>query len=497
MKQAKVSLCNHIKERILLFPDLDLWQFRLSDTLGDISLGHLYLSLGDGLEVISILDACGDSVGKLIGFPIDLEAGRVLARGDTITSQLSADNLETFVEHLFERLAGRFLLLVDHGGHLRIYADGSAQVPCVYDPDLRIAAASAHAVWGGAEYDRRLNKSLFEQLNIQGEGWFPAGLTAHEGLFRLLPNHYLDLHSWQVQRHWPKADLVLCDDPHQVTRELTDIVRQQVYILLRSSKKVAQAMTAGRETRALLACAKPYAKDVTFVTVSGEQGYQTDTLIAQKIITDLGYEHRSLPVQMATEGGLSLYMHRGGHCVGDTNARTHPSVRPLYDEGYCFVGGSGGEVGRGFFWRPSDTSEMSITAKDLIARMGLPAAPLLTEKMEHWVRALPTRNAFFAMDLAYIEHRMGAWGGAQFCSDPTLVRFAPLVNRRAIRLLLSLPEDWKRSSRLFEDILQHNAPELLAYPFNSLGKWRDRAAKLQRALHNPHIIRKKIRKLFG
>ncbi len=90
---------------------------------------------------------------------------------------------------------------------------------------------------------------------------------------------------------------------------------------------------------------------------------------------------------------------------------------------------------------------------------------------------------------------MGPWYGAQFYNDPNLIRLAPLMTRQTVRMMLQLPEEWKRDQRLTNAVLNFAWPELKHYPFNSLGKGQDFLIKLQKIYQNPSVILKKLRKL--
>jgi hypothetical protein len=330
-------------------------------------------------------------------------------------------------------------------------------------------------------------------LDVIREGWFPAGLTAHEGVERLLPNHYLDLDSWSVQRYWPRADITATESPEDCVHSIVELVRRQLEALTQAPEFIAQALTAGHETRALLACAREIREQVTFVTVTGSDRHACDTAMAQRIAGDLGLQHRELPRVTASPEQQELFRLRGGHCVGDSNVLYHPSVWPLA-ENHFFVGGLGGEVGRAFLWRDSDNSQTRLSAATLIGRMGLLNLPVISTRLEQWLQALPLTDSLQVLDLAYIEHRMGPWSSAQFYNDPTLVRFAPLVTRRALEMLISLPPEWKRNNLLLGTIIGECWPDLDKYPYNSRGFLRDNLVKLQKALENPGIVVKKIRK---
>jgi len=480
----------------MTFPDLDLWQYRLSHTPGahSIAIGDMWLEVGADLPVCPVTDANGKSAGVLLGFPIDLQARRIIAGDWQVPARLGAD-IGAFVQDGLMALGGRFLWIFSAQGAARIYPDCSAQVPCVFDPAAEVAASTAHAVMDDTAYQARFDKNLFDALGVDGEGWFPAGLTAHHGLHRLLPNHYLDLHSWSVQRSWsgpetPARDLAA------VVAQIVDIVQAQIEALIAGPKRVAIALTAGRETRMLLACARPYIDRVDFVTVTGSDRHQLDTVMASRIAAKVGLTHRTLMRTAATEVQRDLFIRRGGHCNADSNSHFHPSVWPIAGS-HVMISGNGGEIARAFFWREADTPQTALTPSMLTARFGLKDVAALNDALSQWLDSLKGTNSLTILDLAYQEHRDGAWYAAQFCSDPGLVRQAPLLTTRSAALMMQLPADWKRTHRLSHEVVARQWPELEQFPYNSLGYLRDRVMKLRRVIADPQIVLKKLRKLRG
>lgn len=467
--------------------DLDPWQYRITQ-------GGQVLEAGPGLDQVALEDAGGAPVGTLIGFPIDLlQEIRLTGGTHRVAARLSGD-LDAFAEAVLSELAGRFLWLCRVEDAARIYLDVSGQVPCVYDPALGIAASSAHALLEAQAYHARFDAELHRRLGIGGLGWIPGGLTAHEGVFRLLPNHRLDLEDFSVVRHWPLAPIPPAEDPEKAISALIGTVQRQITALGKEPRRIAQALTAGRETRMLLGCVRPHAEDIDFVTVAGAS--QTDTVMAARIAAGEGLSHRVLPQVMASAQARATYLRRNGDCIADANASSFPSVVPLA-ESHVFVGGAGGEVGRGFFWRPGDDADTPLDGAALMGRFGLPPEPRVIAALDAWRAGLTGFDARTVLDLAYIEQRMGPWGGAQFPSDPTLVRFAPLLSRAGVTAMMSLPDAWKRNEGMSAAVLRQTWPELARYPFNTLGPVRDAMAKLKKAVKDPSAILRKLRKRFG
>ena len=502
---------------------LDPWQFRLTEARGQMgpgqAVGPFRLEAGPGLGVYPVSDSAGQPVGLLLGFVIDLVGKTMLAGPHRLGFALGQDP-DLFAERVLGCFGGRFLWIFcaqgsaqgsgaasgqgsaqgsgqgSGGGVQRIYPDASAQVPCVFDAGARSAGSTSHALLDEAAYAARFDHALYDGLGLVGQGWFPAGLTAHHGIERLLPNHYLDLTRWQVVRHWPKAEIVATPDPEASIDAIVQLVRDQLQALRSGPRSMVMALTAGRETRMLLACARPWVTDIEFVTITGADRHATDSVMAQRIAQGQGLHHRAIPRVLATADQRARFIRRGGHCVGDSNALYHPSVWPLAAN-HIFVGGLGGEVGRAFLWKKTDTPDTPLTGAGLMNRFGLPEQAGIAARLDTWLHGLSGQNSLRKLDLAYLEQRMAPWYAAQFCCDPTLPRLAPLITRRGIELILGLPDDWKRAEKFGPALLSRIWPELLDYPFNTLGPWRDRLIKLQRVAQNPAMILKKLRKLRG
>lgn len=474
---------------------LDDWQYRIAENPGPdaIKIGRYWLDVGPGLAVTKLVDSAGHPAGVILGHAIDLRSKRLL--GDIWQAQRALEpEIAIFVRDVLWSLGGQFLLVLATESMTRLYPDCSAQVPCVWDEAAKQAGSSAHALFDELQYHERFDGQMFAHLDVRREGWFPAGLTAHTALERLLPCHYLDLNDWRMYRFWPVQAPAEVKDARAAVCDMVRLVRSQFEAVIGSEMRLALGLTAGRETRALLACARPFVDLIDVVTVVGPDRHVTDSAIARRIAKDTGITHRELPRMTASIEEQQRFVRRGGHCNSDTNSWFHPSVRPLA-ESHMLAGGLGGEVGRAFFWRATDREDTEITPALLINRLGLPATPVLLARIASWLSALPPMNAYNKLDLAYLEMRMGPWYAVQFCSDPTVRRIAPLFTYPGLEILLGLPESWKRQNLFAEEIIRSCWPELLQYPFNSLGLVRDLQIKLQKLLSNPTVLRKKLRKL--
>jgi hypothetical protein len=476
---------------------LDIWQYRLSATPtgSGVPVGRFWLNLGPGLGCFPVQDGTGQPVGVLVGNVIDLARKTVVDDVWRAAVTLTGD-VDGFARQVLWSLGGNFIWIFAADGVERIYPDCSAQVPCVWDAVEGVAGSTAHALFDDAAYAKRFDKKEFDLLGVDGEGWFPAGQTAHTGIQRLLPCHFLNLSDWTAQRFWSVAEVETASAPGESIHKLVALVQAQMEALASTRKSIALGLTAGRETRTLLACARPLVDRIDTFTVVGTDRHMTDSVIARRIAKEFNIKHRELQRTTATAEQRERFIRRGGHCNADSNSWYHPSAWPIA-ETHVMVGGTGGEVGRGFFWRASDEAGTAITPQVLVNRLGLPATPSLLESVSVWRGGLPPMNAFQILDQAYLELRMGSWHGVQFCCNPTITRISPLLTYPCVEILLSLPHQWKRQSRFVDEIIRTNWPELLRIPFNSLGWLQDGLLNAQKIVNNPSIVWKRLRKMRG
>lgn len=258
------------------------------------SIGNLWLETGEGLPVTTLLDESGRECGVILGFLIDPVRRNMPDTSWQASVAFDPSAPERFALAALRALAGRFLLIITASRDVQIYPDVAAQLPCVLDRESGDAGSSAYALLDDEAYEDRLDRVLYNRLGVNGEGWFPAGLTAHRGIERLLPGHVLDVAQGRIRRFWPIAAIPPCGDPQAVVTEMIDLVRAQTEALLMGDKRVTFALTGGKDTRVLLACARPYLDRISFVTVTGDGRHHNDTVIARMIAEKFGLDQALL-----------------------------------------------------------------------------------------------------------------------------------------------------------------------------------------------------------
>ena len=454
-------------------------------------VGSIFVDVFRGAKAVEAYDKSGRPVGLFIGTLIDTDRELVIDDRVVFDAEISdVKDIDRFLEEQIYRFAGRFLFIVNMLGQRQIYLDANGSKSLVYNPAERVAAATTSLLLSSDDYREKFRADLYRACGVDGDGWFTAGLTAHSGIRRLFCNHYLDLDSWKTVRHWPTGQFVESANPGEEIATITEQVKRTIRALTNSGS-VSIALTAGNETRLLLACCRDLLRKVTFVTVAAP-GATLEVVRAKELASRFGLNHYVLPYVRANPSQAELWERRTSHCVTGTNKTMHPSVVPL--DGKIFLGGLGGEIGRGFLWLGSKRSD-AIDAIDIIDRLKLPRHPDVLAAVKDWFDPLDHHDALGKLDLAYMELRMSCWGFADSYALPKQVELHPLVSRRIYSAMLSLPADMRRNNGMISACIEREWPELLSLPINRYGDLRDKVSPIGRAVANPRGAIRKIRQL--
>ena len=378
--------------------------------------------------------------------------------------RLDPNNIESF----YETFAGAWALVLVGMG--RLLLDPGGQVPVVYDTETEIAASTPTLIPTAQPRDLQFEHEVgFPER----DGWFPFGLTSRPNIRRLLPNHELDLERWTVTRNWPSPDhdFSIHKDMKplvaSICRDVTNTIR-----LAREQHPLQITLTAGLDSRMVLACAREFVSDAKFFTYSRPEE-TCDMHIAQRLARIAQLDHRFLPFIDASREQMVEWLHRTGHSISGGILHIHPSLTQL-DPSRVLVTGIGGEIGRSIYYRRGDSSNMALNAEILLRRVGRPAAPRLLEAGAHWLEGLRSFDPFVKLDLLYIENRLGCWAAPQkFTNNVSKFELTPFVDRKIINAMLHLPRYYRWRDNLAHSVMREVWPELRRVPINRFTEgWR-------------------------
>ncbi|MCT8971047.1 hypothetical protein [Microbaculum marinisediminis] len=445
------------------------------------------------LETLPVFDRSDQQIGLLIGTVVDTDRKVVLHDGLRLDGSLDGDgDVDAFVETQIYRLAGTFLFVLDHGGTRRVYLDANGTKSLVYDPSSKMAGATATVLLDAREYDRRLRHDLLDALGVHRGGSLPGGLTAHRGIYRLLCNHYLDLDSWTATRHWPKAEIAQTTDVAATCRTIVTEVKNTIEALIKEGD-VHVALTAGHDTRLVLACCRDFVDQITFVTLQ-VPGDGIDIQLAGALSEKFNLRHRVLPFVKTDSDEAERWQKRAGHAVRGPNMDLYAAVAPLKDR--IFVGGACGEIGRGCIWFGA-TDTTPIDARQMASRLKLPMHREVINAIDNWLAPIDHLGSLLKLDLAYMELSIHCWVFVQSYTKPGHVEINPLISRRLFTAMLSLPPEVRLKNGMILRCIESAWPEVASVPINQYGNWRDKTVKLRHAISDPRRAIRKARQLVS
>jgi hypothetical protein len=251
-------------------------------------------------------------------------------------------------------------------------------------------------------------------------------------------------------------------------------------------------LTAGNETRALLALAKGRENRLTFFT-GNFPGAVIDLGTARRLAGKFGLKHVVTSVRPRTGAGIQDWRLRTGHCIGGAIGHFQMQRDAIAGAEVEFSGAAG-EVGRGFLWAASDVAGDRLTSGVLLARLKLPQIDRFVAATDKWLDSVKQFDAFTVMDLAYIELKMACWAGPQATgTETTATQVWPLSSRRCFSAMMSAPPQVRLEQSLFIRIVQREWPELLQIPINKGTPWENMCRFIYRA-SSPARVWNKIRK---
>lgn len=338
--------------------------------------------------------------------------------------------------------------------------------------------------------------------------WWPGDSSLYGEVRHLQPNHYLDLKTGTDHRFWPHGDLT--------PRPAMDVVAENGRLLrglIESASRrfeLALGVTAGKDTRALLAASRPirhqlYPFTLLYWNLTRDS---PDVRIPNRLLTRLGLPHHLIVCPSRVDKKFRKLCARNMTTAHDCYASI---ARGLFD-GYppsraCLMGTAiGTTVGayrrrlrRG---RPQTDPE-SVDAETL-AWLTDQEHPFAVEALRRWRSGLNQTNVP-VLDLFYWEGREGNWQAmAQSERDVAQEMFSPFSCRLFLANALAVPESYRAGPSyafirsiildLWPEVLSESInppaePAVLSSSINAIGQLRDKIVGRRRQIPSPLVQR--------
>lgn len=437
--------------------------------------GSFILQSDPLLPVWNLLDETGEHVGFALGWPI--AASAKLPSADIQIPFRVTPQVVGRIEDFIYEFSGRYVFVILADSCRRLYLDPQGSLAVVFDSSRKTAGSTVsvlalhdqdHPIWSmptGVFPDNRPMQ------------YFPAGLTPDPSVRRILPNHYLDLDSWQTERHFPKSfrEWTPQSEIASCVEEIIACLRTTILAAVNSAPRVYMTLTAGHDSRMALACSKDVCNHIEYVTfdyraLRNPVGTSTvDVEIPRQFARQLGLKHCILPApETPPEGTRIGYLRRIGFAGGGGKARDFFwTCRQHLDMSGAWLTGFMGEIGRAKYLQRLAVAPTRLTAREILDMMTVDSSDEFVSAIDTWLAELPDVPAETVLDLVMIEFCMGCWGAPHMCgAAPFAMNLALYSHRRVIDQMLRLQPGYKRDEGLVRDIISRAWPQLPDLPFN-------------------------------
>lgn len=420
---------------------------------------------------------------------------------DEITETL-ARTCPTAAEFLKEInvLSGRYVILYKNGSSFLVVGDAChlRQIFFGTHDENLILTSSPKLFLDAFNLDLRISKEKEDILDmpffIKEESTWYGDETLDDRLTRLLPNCYLDVQAMSRIRIPFFSQNFTSDD--QIIKYAGRILKN-TFLALDQRFNIIQPLTAGLDSRILLAASKEVSHKIQYYVFDMSGGKGADVWVPTNLSNkfDLGLKVvKSEPLQddflekFKKENIFPRILPKTTHIQYHYNCMHGPDV--------INVNGNCSEIARFVYGhtKTKTTLSMLLTFSKYQGKI-----PYFDEQLKKWyfeAEQYAVENGISLLDLFYWEQRMGNWHALwQFEQDIAVEEVSPFNNRSLIIALLQANPNGRKSPgfSFYKKLIDYLWAETLSEPINPDGNYFRKLIKGNSAIR---YVSRKIRAFF-
>jgi hypothetical protein len=412
----------------------------------------------------------------LIGYILDPEHPEYTDR-DIVNSLLNTQGTFQSVLDSTSTLGGRWVLIVDNGIETILFTDAGGQRQLYYSVPDSPLNAKIYCASNPSQMADALHLDLdHEALDFlhsctpsrYGAYWLPGDSSLYECIKLLLPNHYLNLHTGEIHRYWPNQDLVPID-PQQAIVESALLMRGMM-AAARHRFNLALSMTAGWDSRIMLALSRDFLRDLFIYTMNFNPHFKVptnDVLVPATLLKKLGGSHHIINYATKVNPKFEAIYNKNNESSHRPRCGEAQALYEHFPQERVCITGDVAEIVKCHF-RPPILMNRALSAQDLAIFDNRGKHPFLIRAYEKWLSGCHYRNTN-PLDLFCWEHMVGriqALIRAQ--NDLVQESFAPFNCRKLLVTMLSVDEAYRKSPehKFLREMIVHLWSEVLSEPIN-------------------------------
>lgn len=309
-----------------------------------------------------------------------------------------------------------------------------------------------------------MNSSLYKSKY----GLWYGDQTPDDRLSRLLANHYLDMRTTLPQR-LPVAYIMPANNEAEII-EYSKNILEGTFDALSKQYKLMLAITAGIDSRALLAASRKYTDKINYYILHDVGTDPSDISVSTAITEKLGVTFSVIPVSPLRQDFIERF----------SNEYVDPIVQPglvhtqyYYDQKYgtdtINVNGIATEIIRCFYGATKSTPTVDMLLQ--FSKYG-DRIPYVRKEIEKWYEGAKEYAAAMnisLLDLFYWEQRIGIWGAMYRTEqDVAFEEIAPFNNRKLLLAItrVKIAERNFPNFKFFLRLIENMWKETLSEPIN-------------------------------
>ena len=438
----------------------------------DIYLGEYVLHLHYELPVLKF--GSGNSEIYILGDVF-------VAHGNLTIEEIASRFISTGDWDLIDLLSGRFSILVQNDGDIKIFSDPFGARTIYYKISDKGTFVSSHskllADASSSEISSVVkNYMKSTEYNNKTTKYLPGDLTIFDGVLYLIPNNYLSLKLQNTFRFWPRKDIkpTSLEELKKLTNEY--FVNFSKF-LNNANHAIYFGLTGGVDTRIIIAASK--ALGLNFSTLTWDYhslGYYERDLI-NGISDYLGKENLWLNFRTGKQAFLSSLSQVSNANSGLVRGSSDlvPKTFSYVSSSSIFVRGLGGEILRGAY-NKSVSKHSNLSSLEYFIKMYNGSRNVNTSleyddftelAFSNYMNRGNYSNLFDhdVGDLFYWEHRMSIWASNLLNEyDVALKNLVGINSRILFEASYGLPSDIRFRRELILDLMLTFDEFLASYP---------------------------------
>lgn len=418
----------------------------------------------EGSNFVAVIGTCVSTTSK------DCKAAEELLRALSVGETRFFEELSSY--------SGRYAVIFSSGSDTKFVTDAAGMRSVFYAEDGSLVASHARLI------EENLGGPIEKHPWTVGRG-YPGNLVPYKRVRILTPNTYYSVETHSVQRFWPFKPV----PPKNVEESAREVSVAMATVIqgLASKGPVKSSLTAGHDSRCLLAVAISSGIDFETYTYGSRHNTLVDRLVAAEISHSVGLRH-TVPDQIELSRELK-------NALAHANYTNHhwnnvPSLMEWIDDPSTIVlMETLLEIGRGASAvnfpdapAPVDAESMALLYLRTMPFKKRQAVEIkgreeylrfATSAFQSWIDETggPTPQYLNPYVQFFWEHRMATWHGPTMAErDFYATAVNPSNSLSIYQSMLGVSEKDQRAGSVPTEIIRSVAPALLSFPVNPK-KW--------------------------